>query len=268
MIEMSDIIETEMSQALTKVLGSTVSELSQVIADKVRFLRWQSAVRTLEKAKEFAAPYGGLNKVPPLKFFLPFMETCSLEEGDDDVVDMWANLLVSASTEFKSGHLLFMRILRELTGSEARLLRDISHGPTGKAVSQHDLEYATANWSSFSAAGSPLETIDISNWELAKETVFSELQMAGVAVEELTLSPLSGHENEAIEFFAHGDSILDAHDRISLDILLSLNLVERVEHVFRNESKELKLIGTAICTTAMGAAFYVECSTKEAIKNP
>lgn len=123
---MHDFIQKEITNALSKTLGSSAAELSELISDKVRYLRWKSAVRTLEKAKIFAEPYGGLCKAPPLKFFLPFMETCSLEEDDEDVVDMWANLLVAASMEFKPGHLLFMRILREITGAEARLLRDIA----------------------------------------------------------------------------------------------------------------------------------------------
>ena len=44
-----------------------MKELGELIADKVRYLRWKSAVKTVEKAKSFSQPYGGLSNVPPIQ---------------------------------------------------------------------------------------------------------------------------------------------------------------------------------------------------------
>ena len=264
---MTDIIQTEITKALTSSLGSGAKELSELIADKVRFLRWKSAVRTLEKAKLFSEPYGGLMKVPPLNFFLPFMETCSLEEEDEDVVDMWAHLLVAASIEFRAGHLLFMRLLREITGSEARLLRDIAHANRFERIHSSALDDAIAGWQMFSAHASPLKEIDIKkDWNNTKRYVFEKLQLPGVMIEHLGLYDNSVTPKNEIESVFAADTILCNHDRISLDILVSLNIVEKVEQYYFQKDGHLELNGVAFCTTAMGAAFYTECAGQDVIR--
>ncbi|MGV2136936.1 hypothetical protein ACQZ45_03060 [Agrobacterium sp. 16-2014-1-2a] len=128
---MEDKVALEIGKAITTTLGTPLSELSQLIADKVRYLRWKSAIKTLERAREIAAKRGGTLSCPPLKFFLPFMEGCSLEPdhtedgGSTDLTNEWANLLSSAAEELKSDHLIFTRILREITVREAKLLNRI-----------------------------------------------------------------------------------------------------------------------------------------------
>ncbi|UXS00850.1 hypothetical protein [Agrobacterium tumefaciens] len=128
---MEDKIAVEIGKAISTTLGTPLSEVSQLIADKVRFLRWKSAIKTLERAREIADKKGGSLSCPPLKFFLPFMEGCSLEPSPEDeksskdLTNEWANLLNSAADELKSDHLIFTRILREITAREASLLSRI-----------------------------------------------------------------------------------------------------------------------------------------------
>ena len=197
---------------------------------------------------------------PPIKFFLPFMETCSLEEDDEDIVDMWAHLLVSASIDFKAGHLLFMRLLREITGSEARLLRDIAHAEHYEKIHSSSLDDAIASWEMFGAPVSPLKSIDIKDWDYAKKFVFEKLQTPGVMIEHLALFEISGSGRKEIDSSFTSDTILRNHNRISLDILVSLNIVEKVDQYYKNDDGTYELEGVSFCTTAMGGAFYSECS--------
>lgn len=128
---MQDKIAKEIGKAISSTLGAPLSEVSQLIADKVRFLRWKSAIKTLKRAREIADKNGGSLSCPPLKFFLPFMEGCSLEpdlvedKHSRDLSNEWANLLNSAAHELKSDHLIYIRILKEITAREANLLSRI-----------------------------------------------------------------------------------------------------------------------------------------------
>lgn len=263
---MSDIVEQSVSKALAASLGASVTQFSELIADKVRYLRWTSAVRTLERAKTFAEPYGGLAKAPPLKFFLPFMENCSLEENDDEVVDLWARLLVDASRNFGSGHLLFMRILKEITGSEARLLRAICHSTGRQRVAQDSLEEAETSWTLFSAQGSPLKEFDIAaSWTATKAFIFEKFQLPGVAIDMVGYGVIQDGQYNEQETTLKSDTVFDGHGQISVDILVSLNLIKRVDQSFTAANGVSRAEGVAYVTTAMGGAFYTACSPNDVV---
>ncbi|TKR30684.1 DUF4393 domain-containing protein [Luteimonas gilva] len=115
----------ELSKALVEIL-SPATELLGTIGDKARIYRQLSLLRSLKRAKEIADTEGLALKEPALKFLVPLLEDCSLEDPDDStLIDMWARLLVSESRTHKSEHHLFIRVLRELTGEEAKLLQYI-----------------------------------------------------------------------------------------------------------------------------------------------
>lgn len=263
---MTDSVEKELSRALSASVGSAAAELGELFADKIRYMRWTSAVRTLDRARDFARQRGGMGQVPPLKFFLPYMENCSLEDDDDEVIDFWANLLVSASQRFGSGHLLFMRILREITGDEARLLRRIALVGRQGPVALSALEDALSNWEMFSAPASPFNTLETPfAWDRAKIVLFSEIVMPGIAVEHFALGMKGGDGNrrQEIESLDMVDTPLHTSDYISLDILVSLNVITKVLHEYERDNQHLE--GAAYCLTAMGAKFFAECSAGDVI---
>lgn len=115
----------EISKALVEIL-SPATELLGTLGDKARIYRQLSLLRSLRRAKEIAGAEGLQIKEPSLKFLVPLLEDCSLEDPDDTtLIDMWARLLVAESKNHKSEHHLFIRVLRELTTEEAKLLRFI-----------------------------------------------------------------------------------------------------------------------------------------------
>lgn len=122
----------ELSKVLVDLL-SPASELLGSLGDKVRVYRKLSLLRSLSRAKAIADKEGIKLGEPSLKFLVPYLEDCSLEDPQDEaLIDMWARLLVDASTKPKSEHSLFIRVLRELTGSEARLFHYIASPETHK----------------------------------------------------------------------------------------------------------------------------------------
>lgn len=111
----------KIADALVDTL-SPVTNLFGTLGDHVRVYRELSLLRTLSCAKEIAQKENLVLTEPPTKFLVPYLEDCSLESGEDELLtDMWARLLASASIEFKSEHNLFIRLMREMTGAEARV---------------------------------------------------------------------------------------------------------------------------------------------------
>ena len=115
----------EIAKSITD-LFSPLTELAGLIGDQVRVYRHLALLRTMHRAKEIAEEEGIKMDLPPLKFLIPFMEQCSLENEDDEIlIEMWSKLLVASSENFKPEHNLFVRILGELTPSEVKLLQYI-----------------------------------------------------------------------------------------------------------------------------------------------
>jgi hypothetical protein len=61
----------------------------------------------------------------PLKFMVPFLEQASLEDPDSILVDLWANLLVSASEEFSDRHIHFVSIISRMSASQGAVLKKL-----------------------------------------------------------------------------------------------------------------------------------------------
>ncbi len=265
---MSEDVEQQVAGALAATLGAPATEMGAYVADRIRFLRWRSAVRTLNRAKEIAQKEGLTLTRPALKFLVPFMEHCSLEEDDADIIELWSRLLVSAAVEFRPGHLLFMRLLREMTGSEARLLHDLATSGGVIMPDRAELTDAIANWERFSAPTSPFATMaTLSDWADTREVALTRLQRPGILVDHLSILRLDedtlGGFRE-VETLSAADTLLAGHDRVSVDILLSLGIVTHIIQSFDKNDEEdasdqyLRVEGAAFCLTAMGATFYAE----------
>lgn len=109
---------------LGQVFGPA-GQAGEWLSDKIRFFRFKSALKTLKKAKEIVDNEGIILKEIPIKFLVPFLEKCSLEDEGSELINQWANLLVSAGSEYKANHPAFVDILSQIGPSEARLLKRI-----------------------------------------------------------------------------------------------------------------------------------------------
>lgn len=107
-----------------RVLGP-LAEIGDLFSDKVRFLRYKSAVKTLNRAAEIAKESGIEPKEIPTKFLIPFIEDCSLEEEDSPLIEQWASLLASASEGFDPLHVAIKDVLKKISSKEALLIETL-----------------------------------------------------------------------------------------------------------------------------------------------
>lgn len=102
---------------------SPISESLGLLGDKIRVYRANSAIRTIERAKEIADEEGRPLELPHPKFFVPFIEAASLEDEDDDGLrEKWAKLLSRAGQDPDSISYFARTVLSEISSAEAKLL--------------------------------------------------------------------------------------------------------------------------------------------------
>lgn len=66
----------------------------------------------------------GQSKVPN-KFIVNFLEKASLENPDDELVDLWANLLISAAESYNPHQVHFINVISQLTAKQAKLFESV-----------------------------------------------------------------------------------------------------------------------------------------------
>jgi len=105
-----------------RVLGP-FADASDFLGDKVRFWRWKSAIKTLQRVEEFARANNVAPKEVPLKFLVPFLEKASLENEESPHIDVWARLLLAASQDYDVRFNYYTDILGKIGPEQARLLQ-------------------------------------------------------------------------------------------------------------------------------------------------
>src|SRR5689334_4355486 len=80
------------------------SERRGLRADQIRLQREDVLIQVATKARKRLEIEGKIPNPVPNKFLIPFMEKCSLEELDNELVERWASLLATASTSFDPIH--------------------------------------------------------------------------------------------------------------------------------------------------------------------
>ncbi len=116
-------ISKSVADFLTKISQPAV-EVSGIVGDSLRYVRWKNSLDILEKAKNISAAKGIEPSKVPTKFLIPFLEESSLED-DDGLKNMWAALLANSSGNFSDKHKLYKDILSELSFDEAKFISDL-----------------------------------------------------------------------------------------------------------------------------------------------
>lgn len=101
---------------------SPATEFLGALGDSVRLGRIEMAAHITRRAKEIGHANGLVLTTPPLKFLAPFYEKASLESDDERLIEMWANLLVTAGSSGADTEIGFVQILSNLSRREALLL--------------------------------------------------------------------------------------------------------------------------------------------------
>lgn len=113
------------AQMIEKVFGPAAEEAGLTLRDSVRGFRLRRQVRLWQRCKEMLDNAGIEPKAIPLKLLLLTIECASIEE-DDVLQDRWAALLANNAMGNHT-QTSFQETLRQLSGSDARLLRVCFH---------------------------------------------------------------------------------------------------------------------------------------------
>ncbi len=262
-------------QGLSTVFGPAAKEFAEYLADKVRFHRYRSLEKILGKA---VGPSGRTPKLPPLKFLVPFFEQASLEEEEDDVIiDIWAKLLADATNEFSSRHMIFLRLVREITSKEAQLLNALCYRyrgqPEGPGV-----------WSTAEAPGAITESA-IYNFLMAWVDNPSIDRKPPFAVRLIEKFEIPGVLIRSVSFYkgtrgawpyehADDDETSDRlspleheYPNISFDILRGLNLIQQgvTDEVWY---KDYMASVSYYELTPLGVEFFTLCNGSDRVKPP
>lgn len=109
---------------IAKVFREPIDEISGIITDKLRFIRWKRMVQMADEVNKILDNKNikETRTVPP-KIALPIFEESSLED-DSDLQNLWNHLLVNAmnpsfNDEIRYG---FIEMIKNITGIESLLL--------------------------------------------------------------------------------------------------------------------------------------------------
>lgn len=109
---------------MAKVLGDAPENLFGIMSDKILLWRWERQLRLIDTVEEIIKQReieGKTRPVPP-KFAFPVLEQASLE-SDNDLQNLWANLLANAMTpELDMPKTSYIEILKQLDPIDIRVL--------------------------------------------------------------------------------------------------------------------------------------------------
>lgn len=253
-------------------LFSPLTELAGAIGDHIRVYRTLSVLKTLKRAKQIAQEENLTLETPPLKFLVPFLENASLEDENDDLlIELWAKLLVSSSSNFHGEYNLFIRILNELSPDEAKAFKYIANSHIHDNYSGYGthMEDVSSDWSDSFAYNKiknllseeygtkDYKEIDYSDFE---QRLKSRYQPPGVYIYFLLVS--SGNkEQNAHDYWIYDTPRCDFDDMfgpVNISMLISLGLIRNFEspdYWF----DDLSIIVQAYMLTPLGASFYDAC---------
>jgi hypothetical protein len=118
-----------------KISGTIVDLLSPFseglgwIGDALRIYREKSISKMLSKAQDIASKRDEvIHQVNP-KNLVSIIEGASLENEDEDIIEIWARLLLSGGSEFDAELSVITEILRRIGGDEINILANLVNHP-------------------------------------------------------------------------------------------------------------------------------------------
>lgn len=118
----------KLGQFVARVTNESIEAVTGILADKLRFMRWERQLRLRDRLIEIVKErkLEGTFRVIPPKLALPIIESASLEENNE-LQDLWANLLASAIDPNFNGAIrsAFIDIIKQLEVIDVHILNAI-----------------------------------------------------------------------------------------------------------------------------------------------
>lgn len=118
----------KLGRFVSRITNEPLETIMGILNDRLHFMRWERQLRLVERAREILNKRkieGHIRIIPP-KLALPIIENASLEENDE-LQDLWANLLASALDPKFEGTLraAFIDIIKQLEVIDVHILNFI-----------------------------------------------------------------------------------------------------------------------------------------------
>jgi hypothetical protein len=90
-------VTQELGKFVSRITTEPLETVMRILNDRLQFMRWERKLRLAERGRELLRERGieGPLRPVPYKLALPIIEHASLEDNDE-LQDLWANLLASA----------------------------------------------------------------------------------------------------------------------------------------------------------------------------
>lgn len=109
-----------------KVFKEPINEISGIITDKLRFVRWRRMVQMADEVNKILDEKKVKDtRAVPLKIALPILEESSLED-DPDLQYLWNHLLANAMNPYFNNEIRygFTEMIKNITGIEVLILSE------------------------------------------------------------------------------------------------------------------------------------------------
>jgi len=235
------------SAFVSKLLGPSINEFSELFADKVKFVRLKNQIKIFNKTRELLEKNGLEPRELNLKTLVPLIEKSSVED-DELLQDKWANLIANISTTPENGlEPRLINTLSSLSSLEAKIL-DFIHEDfyIQRSLKLAQLLKDPFKTKKYTEKDIHLEDITIL-FSSIKENFKLNEEFSKIYIDNLESLGLLRYEEPEIEI-DNGSTSADLNDDdIDLDLDISANY---------NPSDDFHL-------TAFGNYFVNQCKLKE-----
>jgi Abortive infection alpha len=214
-----------MVDAITDFL-SPISQSLGYLGDKIQLQRQKTLFEICQRAKERIAISQKSIRPIPQKFFLPLLEKASLEEvNDETLVDMWSNLIATASTEEVEMLGQYINILSNIVPKQVNILAKMLDNIDCKAGHLVD-NYYYLNQTGLPATLS--EHSRIVDAEQFADAIVASLNIKGVAIDTINIFYTDHTLGQGFSL-GSPDGIYSDEQFLHFENLVRLGLIDRTE---------------------------------------
>lgn len=243
-----------------------ISEAFGMLGDQIQLRRQKTLDEIARRTRNRLVAAGKPIQPIPAKFFLPLLEKASLEDVNDDaLIDMWANLIATASTEHVQMLGQYINILSNIVPKQVLILEEMFNlGDEEKPI---EAGHLIDNYYYLNQTGLPGtldQYADIRNAEEFCDRVVDALGIKGVAIDTINIFFVDEKLGAGLSV-ASPDSIYSDADFLDFENLVRLGLIDRTE-VKRHRVGVFDIDVHYYITTPVGVDLYACCNPNRLIR--
>jgi len=206
-----------------------ISEGLGFIGDKIQLQRQKTLLEIAKRTKKRLAFIEKPVRPIPQKFFLPLLEKASLEDiSDSTLINMWANLIATASTENVEMLGQYVNILSNIVPRQVVLLEEMFDFDDEDGT--YDAGHLIDNYYYLNQTGLP-GTINryshLKDPKVFADNLLSELRIKGVAIDTIAVYLVDGCGEDVT--ISSPDGLYSDRKYLDFENLLRLGLIDKTE---------------------------------------